>query len=113
MQVKARLRNVSVSAQKARLVADLIRGKTVDNAIDVLTYSNKKSADLIKGLLMSAVYNAENNFGLDIDSLFVDKIHVDQGRMIKKSMARAKGRSNRIQKKTSHISVELAEKESK
>lgn len=112
MQVKAHLRHARVSAQKARLVADQIRGKDIDRALDILTYSPKKSAEMIRKLLMSAIANAENNFGLDVDELFVSSIQVNQGPVLKRIRPRAKGRANRILKKMSHISVELAEKES-
>lgn len=112
MQVKAHLRHTRVSPQKARLVADQIRGKNIDKALDILSYSPKKSAQLIHKLLMSAIANAENNFGLDIDELYVSSIQVNQGPVLKRIRPRAKGRANRILKKMSHISVELAEKES-
>jgi large subunit ribosomal protein L22 len=113
MQVSAQLRFVSVGPQKARLVADLIRGKNIDKALDILAYSPKKTATIIHKLLMSAIANAENNFGLDIDELYVSKIQVDQGPTLKRMRARAKGRGCRVLKHISHISVELAEKESK
>lgn len=112
MQVSAHLRYTSVAPQKARLVADLIRGKSIDKALDILNYSPKKSAAIIHKLLMSAIANAENNFGLDIDELYVSSIQVNQGPSLKRMRARAKGRGSRILKKMSHISVELAEKES-
>ena len=112
MQVNAHLKNVRVSAQKARLVADQVRGKEIDKALDILTYLPQKSAGLIHKLLMSAIANAENNFGLDIDELYVSSIQVNQGPVLKRMRARAKGRGNRILKRMSHISVELAEKES-
>ena len=112
MQVKAHLRHARVSPQKARLFADQIRGKDIDRALDILTYSPKKSAEMIRKLLMSAVANAENNFGLDVDELFVSSIQVNQGPVLKRIQPRAKGRASRILKKMSHISVELAEKES-
>lgn len=113
MQVVAHLRYASVSSIKARLVADTIRGKAIDRALDVLSYTPKKSATMIHKLLLSAIANAENNFGLDIDNLYVAKIQVNEGPSLKRVRARAKGRANRIEKKMSHISVELAEKESK
>lgn len=113
MQVRAHLKYASISSQKARLVADIIRGKSIDKALDVLNYTPKKAASMIQKLLLSAVANAENNFGLDIDDLFVAKIQVNEGPTLKRMHARAKGRGNRIEKKMSHISVELAEKERK
>lgn len=112
MQVSAHLRYTSVSPQKARLVADQVRGKDIDKALDILAYSPKKSAGIIHKLLISAIANAENNFGLDIDELYISKIQVNQGPTLKRMRARAKGRGNRILKPMSHISVELAEKES-
>lgn len=112
MQVKAHLKHASISAQKARLVADQIRGKSIDKALDILSYSPKKSAAMIHKLVMSAIANAENNFGLDVDDLYVSKIYVNQGSMLKRVKARARGRACRIEKKMSHISVELSEKES-
>ncbi len=113
MQVQAHLKYASISSQKARLVADMIRGKSIDKALDVLAYTPKKAATMIQKLLLSAIANAENNFGLDIDDLFVAMIQVNEGPTLKRMHARAKGRGNRIEKKMSHISVELAEKESK
>jgi len=113
MQVQAHLRYASISSQKARLVADMVRGKSIDKALDVLTYTPKKAATMIQKLILSAIANAENNFGLDIDDLFVAKIQVNEGPTLKRMQARAKGRGNRILKKMSHISVELAEKERK
>lgn len=109
MQVKAHLKQAKVSPQKARLVADQVRGKTIDKALDVLTFSPKKSSDLIHKLVMSAVANAENNFGLDVDDLYISKISVDQGPVLKRVRARARGRACRIEKKMSHISLELSE----
>ncbi|MBP9722758.1 MAG: 50S ribosomal protein L22 [Gammaproteobacteria bacterium] len=113
MQVQAHLRYASISSIKARLVADTIRGKSIDKALDILAYTPKKSATMIHKLLLSAIANAENNFGLDIDDLYVAKIQVNEGPSLKRVRARAKGRANRIEKNMSHISVELAEKERK
>ncbi len=105
MEVAARLKTVRVSPQKARLVADQVRGLPVDKALEVLTFSPKKSARIIKKVLESAIANAEHNEGADIDELKVSTIFVDQGPVYKRIQARAKGRANRILKRTSHITV--------
>lgn len=94
-----------ISSQKARLVADQIRGCSVERAINLLTFSNKKAAVLVKKVLLSAVANAENNHGADVDELRVSKIFVDEGVSMKRMHARAKGRGARILKRTSHITV--------
>jgi large subunit ribosomal protein L22 len=109
MQTIAKLRHARVSAQKARLVADQVRGLPVGRALELLTFSNKKSAGLIRGVLESAIANAEHNEGADIDELKVSAIFVDEGPSFKRMHARAKGRGNRIEKRTSHITVEVAE----
>ena len=105
MEVAARLRGARVSAQKARLVADQVRGKGVEQALDILGFSNKKSAAIIKKVLESAIANAEHNDGADIDALKVTSIYVEQGTVLKRFTARAKGRGNRISKPTCHIYV--------
>ena len=107
MKVSAVLNNARVSAQKARLVADLIRGKSVEQAINILTYTPKKSAGLMKKVLESAIANAEHNDGADIDELKVTTIYVDKGESMKRFSARAKGRGNRIEKQTCHIVVKV------
>ena len=99
-----------ISPQKARLVADQIRGKSVDQALEILTFSNKKAADLIKKVLESAIANAEHNEGADIDDLNVAKIFVDEGPIMKRIMPRAKGRADRILKRSSHITVVVADR---
>jgi large subunit ribosomal protein L22 len=109
MQSAAILRHARISAQKARLVADQVRGLPVDRALDILTFSNKKAAGLIKKVLSSAIANAEHNEGADIDELRVAAICVDEGPTLKRIRARAKGRAARIFKRTSHISVTVAE----
>lgn len=109
MQVAARHRNAQVSAQKARLVADMIRGMSVEQAEQVLTFSTKKAAQMVRKVLLSAVANAEHNEGADIDELRIRAIHVDEGPTMKRGMARAKGRGTRILKRTSHITVELSD----
>ena len=109
MQSTAKLRYARISAQKVRLVADQVRGKPVAQALQVLTFSNKKAADLVRGVLESAIANAEHNEGADIDELNVSTIFVDDGPLLKRMRARAKGRGNRILKRTSHITVTVAE----
>ena len=104
-EVSAILKGVRISPQKARLVADMIRGKKVDNAINILSFSPKKGADIIKKVLESAIANAEHNNGADIDELKIKTIYVDKGAILKRIRARAKGRAGKIQKQTSHLTV--------
>jgi large subunit ribosomal protein L22 len=99
-----------VSAQKCRLVADQIRGLTVEKAIDVLTFSPKKSARIMKKVLESAIANAEHNDGADIDELRVKAVEVGEGATLKRMSPRAKGRANRISKRTCHITIQVSEK---
>ena len=106
-QAKAVLRGARISAQKARLVADLVRGMPVGTASAVLEHTNKKAAHLVRKVLLSAVANAENNVGADVDELKVARIYVDEGAVMKRMHARAKGRGSRILKRTSHITVEV------
>ena len=101
----AALRGVRSSPQKGRLVADLVRGKKVDNALNILTFSPKKGAEIIKKVVESAIANAENNNGADIDELKVKAICVDKGMVLKRIRARAKGRAGKIIKPTCHIKV--------
>ena len=105
MEAKAILRTARISPQKARLVADQVRGMPVARASSLLQFSDKKAAHLIRKVLMSAISNAENNQGADVDDLNVATICVDEGPMLKRFMARAKGRGTRILKRTSHITV--------
>lgn len=105
MEVAARLRHARVSPQKARLVADQIRGLPVEKAFTVLEFSLKKTGDILNKLLHSAIANAEHNHGADIDELRVATIFVDEGPVMKRMMPRAKGRGNRILKRTSHITI--------
>jgi large subunit ribosomal protein L22 len=105
METKAILRGVRLSAQKGRLVADQIRGKSVDQALNLLTFSPKKGAVIIKRVLESAIANAEHNDGADIDELKVSSIMVEKGTTMKRSSTRAKGRGDRISKQTCHIYV--------
>ncbi|BCL74271.1 MULTISPECIES: 50S ribosomal protein L22 [Jeongeupia] len=109
MQVSAVLSSARVSAQKARLVADLVRGKSVEQALNILAFSPKKSAVLIKKVLESAIANAEHNEGADIDSLKVATIFVDKGPSLKRFTARAKGRGNKIEKQTCHITLTVGD----
>ncbi|ADN74488.1 50S ribosomal protein L22 [Ferrimonas balearica] len=110
MEVLAKHRFARTSPQKARLVADQIRGLPVDRALDILAFSPKKAASLVKKVLESAIANAEHNEGLDIDDLKVAKIYVDEGPTMKRIMPRAKGRADRILKRSSHITVVVADK---
>ncbi|MFM2344748.1 MAG: hypothetical protein RLZZ210_1359 [Pseudomonadota bacterium] len=107
-EVKAIHKGARISAQKARLVADQVRGLPIEAALNLLKFSPKKAAVLIKKVVDSAVANAEHNEGLDIDTLKVKTIHVDKGASLKRSIARAKGRGNMIEKQTCHITVVLA-----
>ncbi|RZU47335.1 LSU ribosomal protein L22P [Fluviicoccus keumensis] len=109
MEVVAKLRGAPISAQKARLVADLVRGKPVDQALNILAFSNKKAAAIVKKVLESAIANAEHNNGADVDELKVSTIFVDEGISLKRIMPRAKGRADRITKRTCHITVKVAE----
>ncbi|MDR0565128.1 MAG: 50S ribosomal protein L22 [Azoarcus sp.] len=109
METKASLRGVRLSAQKGRLVADLVRGKTVEHALNILNFSPKKGAKIIQKVVESAIANAEHNDGADIDLLKVKTIHVEQGMTLKRFTARAKGRGNRISKPTCHIYVTVGE----
>lgn len=109
MEVAARLRGAGLSAQKARLVADQIRGKKVEEALDILTFSTKKGARVIKKVLESAIANAEHNEGADVDDLKVSTIFVDEGTTMKRIRPRAKGRADRISKRTCHVTVKVAD----
>ncbi|KAF7599224.1 MAG: 50S ribosomal protein L22 [Candidatus Dactylopiibacterium carminicum] len=109
METNANLRGVRLSAQKGRLVADLVRGKPVDQALNILTFCPKKGAGIIKKVLESAIANAEHNDGADIDALKVKTIHVEKGMSLKRFTARAKGRGNRIEKQTCHIYLSVGE----
>jgi large subunit ribosomal protein L22 len=109
MQAAAKLKHARLSAQKARLVADQVRGLPVGQALSLLSFSPKKGADILHKLLESAIANAEHNEGADIDELRVAVIQVDEGPTMKRMKARAKGRGNRIVKRTSHISITVAE----
>ncbi|MFK0570028.1 50S ribosomal protein L22 [Endozoicomonas sp.] len=108
-EVAAKHEGARISAQKVRLVADQIRGKAVGVAMDILSYSPKKAAVLMKKVLESAVANAEHNDGMDIDELKVSTIFVDEGMTMKRIRPRAKGRADRILKRSCHITVKVAE----
>jgi len=109
MQTFAKHRHAKISPQKCRLVADQVRGMPVEKALTLLTFSNKKAAVLVRKVLESAIANAEHNDGADIDELKVESVYVDQGPTMKRMRARAKGRGNRIIKRTSHITVTVAD----
>lgn len=109
METKSVLRGVRLSAQKGRLVADQIRGKSVDQALNILTFSPKKAAGIIKKVLNSAIANAEHNDAADIDTLKVKTIHVEQGTKLRRFQARAKGRGFKIEKPTCHIYVTVGD----
>ncbi|NBX85242.1 MAG: 50S ribosomal protein L22 [Gammaproteobacteria bacterium] len=111
MRVTAKLSNAPISAQKTRLVADMVRNKNVSNALNILQFTEKKAAEKIKKLLSSAIANAEHNFGADIDELKVSKILVDEASTLKRISPRAKGRANRISKRQCHIVIELSDGE--
>jgi large subunit ribosomal protein L22 len=109
MEVLARLKGAQMAAQKARLVADQIRGKSVEEALLLLEYSPRKGAMLIKKVLNSAIANAEHNEGADVDELKVSTIYIDEGRTMKRIMPRAKGRADRILKRSCHITLTVAD----
>jgi len=109
MEATAKLKGARISAQKARLLADQVRGLAVERADELLTFSTKKGAHIVRKVLLSAVANAEHNKGADIDELKVSVIMVDEGPTFKRGRARAKGRYTRILKRTSHITVTVAE----
>jgi len=110
MEISSRLSNAPLSAQKARLVGDQIRGLPVEKALNLLTFSSKKAAAIIKKVLESAVANAEHNENAAIDGLRVSTVYVNEGRTLKRVSARAKGRANHILKRTCHITIKVAEK---
>lgn len=109
MEVAAKLRGVRMSAQKARLVADQVRGLEVDKALNMLTFSPKKAAQIVKKVLESAIANAEHNEGADIDELKISTICVDEGMTLKRIRPRAKGRADRILKRSCHITLKVSD----
>lgn len=113
METTAIVRGVRLSAQKGRLVADLVRGKPVDKALVILSFTQKKAAVIIKKALLSAIANAEHNDGADVDELFVTKIHVEKAATLRRFDARAMGRGTRINKQTSHIYITVGDAQAK
>jgi large subunit ribosomal protein L22 len=111
MEISAKLNNAPLSAQKARLVGDQIRGLAVDKALDTLKFSTKKAAAIMVKVLESAIANAEHNESADVDELFVSTVFVNEGATLKRVRARAKGRANHILKRTCHITVKVSEYE--
>lgn len=109
MEVAAKLNGANLSAQKARLIADQVRGKSVEEALDILMFSKRKGAAIVKKLLESAIANAEYNEGADVDELMVSTIFVDEGTTLKRLKPRAKGRADRIFKRYCHITVKVAD----
>ena len=109
MEAKAVVKNIRISPQKARLVADMIRGKQVDTALNTLRFTPKKGARILRKVVESAVANASQNEAIDVDTLFVKKIFIDGGPMLKRIRPRAMGRASRILKRSSHITVVLDE----
>ncbi len=109
MQTQAVLKFVRLSPQKARLLADQVRGQKVDEALNILKFSRQRAAGIIRKVLESAIANAENNNGADIDELKISEIFVDEGPTMKRIRPRAKGRADRIIKRTSHITVRVAD----
>jgi large subunit ribosomal protein L22 len=109
MQVNAKMSNAHISAQKCRLVVDQIRGKSVESAINILSFSTKKAAVLVKKVLMSAISNAEHNDGADIDELKVFRVYVNEGPTMKRWRPRARGRADQILKRTCHITVTVSD----
>ncbi|MGQ0621832.1 MAG: 50S ribosomal protein L22 [Panacagrimonas sp.] len=109
MHTQAVLKFVRLSPMKGRLVADLVRGKKVDEALNILKFSNQRAAGILKKVLDSAIANAENNNGADVDELKVSEILVDEGPTMKRTLPRAKGRADRILKRTSHITIRVSD----
>lgn len=111
MQTSAKHKYARFSPQKARLVVDLIRGLPVERAVNILEFSKKRAAKSVLKVLNSAIANAENNLGADVDELFVSSAYVDQGPTFKRLMPRAKGRADRILKRTSHITIVVSDEQ--
>jgi large subunit ribosomal protein L22 len=109
MQTQAVLKFVRLSPMKGRLLADLVRGKKVDEALNILKFSNQRAAGILKKVLDSAIANAENNNGADVDELKISEILVDEGPVMKRMRPRAKGRGDRIIKRTSHVTVRVSD----
>lgn len=111
MQARAVARHVRISPRKARQVVDLIRGKSVQEALAILRYTPKGASPIVEKVLRSAMANAENNYDMDVDNLYVARAYVDEGPTMKRIQPRARGTAYRIRKRTSHITVILEEKE--
>ena len=111
MQAKAVARTVRIAPRKVRLVLDLVRGKEVGEAVALLKLTNKRAADVVEKLIQSAVANAEHNYDMDVDNLVVSEIYANEGPTLKRFRQRAQGRATAINKRTSHITVVLTEKE--
>jgi large subunit ribosomal protein L22 len=109
MKVSAKLKHAPISAQKCRLVADQVRGMAVGEAEQMLGFSPKKAAAIVRKVLMSAIANAENNEGADIDELRIKAIFIDEGTTTRRFRARAKGRASKILKRTSHVTVTVSD----
>ena len=109
METQATARYIRISPRKARYVADLIKGKKVEEALDILTFTPRKASSIISRVLKSAVANASQNESIDVDTLYIKRIFVDGGPILKRFRPRAMGRANRIRKRTSHITVVLDE----
>lgn len=110
MEAKAHARSVRISARKAKLVVDLIRGKQVGEAIAILRHTPKSASPVVEKLLNSAIANAEHNYSMDVNSLFISEVFVNQGPTMKRFRPRAMGRASRINKRTSHITLVVSEK---
>ena len=110
MEAKAVGRTLKLSTRKARLVADLVRDRRVVDALNILQFTNKKAAPIIKKVVESAIANATNNFGMDADNLYVSQIYIDEGPMMKRVSPRAMGRADIVKKQTSHVTVVVSEK---
>ena len=113
METRAIVRGVRLSVDKGRLVADLVRGKSVAQALNILNFTQKKAAGIVKKALESAIANAEHNDGADVDELKVKIVHVERGTFLKRFQARAKGRGNRVTKQSCHIFVTVGDEEKK
>ena len=109
MQVSATAKRLRVSPRKARLVADQVRGKAVSAAMDILIFSTQKSAPLVRKVLESAIANAENNEGADVDELMIGEVYVNEGITVKRVSPRARGRADRVFKRTCHVTVTVTD----
>ncbi|CAL4323423.1 50S ribosomal protein L22 [Buchnera aphidicola] len=110
MEIIAKCKKIRSSPQKIRVIANFIRGKNIKKAFQILSFNAKKSSFLLKKVLFSAISNAEHNYGIDLEKLKIKKIFIDNGPTLKRTMPRAKGKSDKILKRTSHITVILSEK---